>query len=91
MVRKELPITSRFLKDAKEKAGITLPVLAERAGIAQASVCRILGGKAYVSLTHVLKLAAALKAEEAEVIAAWKRDKINQIDAEIRAVTGKNG
>jgi len=72
-----------LLKSAYEKSGKTHKEICEDVKVPQSYISRMFNGGQYASLAMFIKIGQSLGLENKQITAAYKKDKIAEIDAEI--------
>lgn len=72
-----------LLKSAYKKSGKTHKDICEETEMSQSFISRIFNGRQYASLAMFIKIGQSVGLEPKQITAAWKKDKITEIDAEI--------
>ena len=76
-------LVTKLLKSAYEKSGKTHADICKDAKVDQSYVSRLFNGRQYASLAVLIKIGNVIGLETKQITAAYKKDKIAEIDAEI--------
>jgi len=74
---------TKLLKSAYEKSGKTHADICKEVNLTQSYISRLLNGGQSISLAKLIKIGKAIDLDAKQITTAWKKDKIEEIDAEI--------
>ena len=72
-----------LIKAAYQKSGKTYGEINKTTGLAEPVISKVINGKQYASLAMLLRVGRAVDLNPERIAAAWKKDRISEIDAEI--------
>jgi len=76
-------LVTKLLKSAYEKSGKTYKEISKEIGTTPPYISRLLNGTQSISLAMLIKIGKSIDLGKKQITMAWRKDKIEEIDAEI--------